>query len=118
MSKLDSIDLMVSDVTSAAEFFVNVAGMTLKFQDPRFAELMTDNFVLMLSPDAMVPLAKAAGIILHFEVSNVPAALQNAVNKGAKVLLDVTTTDWGTESAMVQGPDGIVVDFYRHSSAE
>ena len=37
--------------------------MTLKFNDERFAELVLDDFVLMLSPNAMIPIDKAAGHI-------------------------------------------------------
>ena len=116
MSQLNSIDLMVSDVPAAATFFSEIVGMTLRVGDERFAELATDNIVIMLSPDAMIPLEKASGIILHFQVDDVARALQAAREKGATVLLDVMTTDWGTESAMIQGPDGIVIDFYRNAT--
>ena len=114
MSKLNSIDLTVKDVPAAAQFFQNVVGMTLGVSDERFAELSSNGFVVMLSPDALVPLDNAAGIILHFEVEDVAVALENAKTQGAKVLLEPTQTDWGTESAMIQGPEGIIVDFYRN----
>ncbi|HHG7470051.1 TPA: VOC family protein [Streptococcus pneumoniae] len=32
---------------------------------------------------------------------------------GIKVLHGPTVTDWGTESLLVQGPAGLVLDFYR-----
>ncbi|WP_420643429.1 VOC family protein [Candidatus Leptofilum sp.] len=114
MNKLNSIDLMVSDVQAAAKFFEEIAGMELRFSNERFAELVSDDFVVMLSPDAMIPTEKATGIILHFAVEDVTNSLQMAKEKGASVLLDVTKTEWGTESAMVKGPEGVVVDFYRN----
>ncbi|MBV7328477.1 VOC family protein [Chloroflexi bacterium TSY] len=116
MSKLNSIDLMVSDVPAAAKFFREVAGMELRFDDVRFADLASGEFALMLSPDAMVPTEKARGIILHFAVDDVAQTVQTAIEKGATVLLEPVKTDWGTESAMIQGPEGIVVDFYRIAS--
>ena len=45
MSKLNSIDLIVSDVPAAADFFHNVFGMTLKEKGPRFAELTSNNLI-------------------------------------------------------------------------
>ena len=77
-------------------FSSQVVGMELKESSSRFAELVSDDFVLMLSPDALVPLEKANGIILHFEVDDVTEALSHAVEKGATVLLGYTQTDWGT----------------------
>ena len=113
MSKLNSIDLTVKDVPAAAQFFQEAVGMTLGVSDERFAELRSGDFVLMLSPDALVPVQSAAGIILHFEVEDVAAMLERAKAQGAAVLLEPLHTDWGTESVMIQGPEGIVVDFYR-----
>lgn len=113
MRNCNQLDLIVRDVPAAAAFFRDVVGLTLRVDDPRFAELDGDSITLMLSPDALVPIHTAAGVILHFQVDDVAHALAHARNAGAHVLLDVTRTDWGTESAMIAGPEGVVVDFYR-----
>ncbi len=89
--------------------------MELKESGPRFAKLTSNNFILMLSPNAMIPMQNSQGIILHFEVEDVEQSLETAVSKGAKVLLEYTKTDWGTASAMIQGPEGIVIDFYKNT---
>jgi hypothetical protein len=52
-------------------------------------------------------------VILHFRVPDVAVALKAARSRGAYVLLEVTRTDWGWESAMIAGPEEIVIDFYR-----
>lgn len=113
MPNCNQLDLIVSDVPAAAAFFRDVVGLNLKVNEPRFAELDGGAITIMLSPDAMVPMQTAAGVILHFEVADVVQTLEQARSLGAKVLLEPTNTDWGTESAMIAGPDGIVVDFYR-----
>jgi uncharacterized glyoxalase superfamily protein PhnB len=110
---LDSIDLIVRDVPAAAAFFRDAVGLTARHVGERFAELDAGGFTLMLSPDAMVPTAPAAGVILHLRVDDVAAALAHASERGATVLLELTRTDWGTESAMIAGPEGIVVDFHH-----
>jgi uncharacterized glyoxalase superfamily protein PhnB len=68
---------------------------------------------IMLSPEAMVPMKPARGVILHFRVEDDSRALEKARSKGARVLMEPTQTDWGWESAMIAGPEDIVVDLYR-----
>ena len=113
MRNCNQIDLIVRDVPSAARFFRDVVGLTLQVDEPRFAQLDGDSITLMLSPDALIPVQPASGIILHIEVEDVRAALEHARTQQAQVLLEPSQTDWGTESAMIAGPEGIIIDFYR-----
>ncbi|MEM7030587.1 MAG: VOC family protein [Chloroflexota bacterium] len=113
MPKFASIDLVVRDVPAATAFFRDVVGLTVSFEDERFAELESGAVTLMLTPDALVPTKPASGIILHFEAPDVSAALTRAKDHGVTILMEPTRTDWGTESAMVAGPEDIVIDFYR-----
>lgn len=113
MPTFDNLDLIVQDVPSAAAFFRDVVGLTLRVNEERFAELDSGAVTIMLSPAAMVPVKPAAGVILHFQVENVARALEHARSHGATVLLEPTATDWGTESAMIAGPEDIIIDFYR-----
>lgn len=110
---LNQLDLIVRDVPSAADFFHEVVGMELRVKEERFAELRSGPVTIMFSPDAMVPTQEAAGVILHFQVEDVQEAVERAASKGATVLLAPTRTDWGWESAMISGPENIIVDFYR-----
>ena len=113
MRTFDNLDLVVRDVSAAAAFFRDVVGLELRVSDKRFAELGAGPTTIMLTPDAMVPVRPAAGVIVHFRVENVAQALDRARSQGAMVLLEPTHTDWGWESAMIAGPEEIVVDFYR-----
>lgn len=110
---LQTIDLIVPDVLSAAAFFTDIVGLGANVLDERFAELNAGTITIMLSPDAMVPINNAAGVILHFQVDDVSAAVSRASAAGVKVLKGPLITDWGWESCLVAGPAGVVVDFYR-----
>jgi len=88
------------------------------YADERFAEFRLGAVTLMLSPDALVPMTRAGGMILHLEVADVGEAIERARQAGAEVLREPAPTDWGWESAMIAGPDGSVIDFYRFLPTE
>jgi Glyoxalase/Bleomycin resistance protein/Dioxygenase superfamily. len=73
---IPSIDLIVRDVSAAAAFFRDVVGLELQVDEERFAQLVAGDLVVMLSPDALIPTSPAAGIILHVQVDDVSAALE------------------------------------------
>jgi len=110
---LDHLDLIVRDVPGATAFFRDVLGLTVRVEDARFAEIDGGAVTIMLSPEALVPTRPAAGTILHFQVEDVTAAVERARSRGAKVLLEPTRTDWGWESAMIAGPEEVIIDLYR-----
>lgn len=110
---LDTIDLIVRDVPEATSFFTDFVGLTARVAEERYAEIDAGALTLMLSPEAMVPTKPAQGIILHFRVEDVHQAIKDARARGAAVLREPDTMPWGWESAMIRGPEGIVVDFYR-----
>jgi predicted enzyme related to lactoylglutathione lyase len=115
---LNALDLIVEDVPAAAAFFRDALGLGVAEHGERFAEVEAGPVRIMLSPDAMVPMARAAGVILHFEVEDVGVAVERARAAGARVLLGPMRTDWGWESALVAGPGETVVDLYRPLAAE
>lgn len=112
---LTSIDVIVDDVRSAAALLHDAFGLEVNLVEDRFAELRADPLILMLSPDAMVPMLTARGVILHLEVEDPRARAARAVAAGATVLQDFTVTDWGTESVLLAGPAALVIDFYRNA---
>jgi uncharacterized glyoxalase superfamily protein PhnB len=111
--KFDAIDLIVQDVPAAAQFFRDIVGLILIANEEQFAEIKTDTMTIMLSPTAMIPINNAAGIILHFQVDDVRATVERAHRQGSEILMPPTQTEWGTESAMIAGQEGIVIDFCR-----
>lgn len=110
--KLKSIDLIVTDVKTTTDFFRDVVGLEPTIEGERYAQFDCGHVTLMLSPDAMVPTESVQGVIIHFEVADVKATIEAVRQNGAKVLLEPSLTDWGWETAMIQGPDSLIVDFY------
>ena len=113
MPTLDTIDLIVADVPAATAFFRDGVGLTVHEAGERFAALGAGAVTLMLSPDAMVPVRPAAGVILHVRVESVEEAVARARRVGATILMPPSDTEWGWRSALVAGPEGSIVDFYR-----
>ena len=113
MPALVSLDLIVRDVPASVAFFRDVVGLTVLQAFDCFAELEGRSLKILLSPDALVPVSPARGIILHFEEPDLPAAVRRATAFGSVVLKGPLTTDWGVESVLVQGPEAIVIDFQR-----
>jgi uncharacterized glyoxalase superfamily protein PhnB len=110
---LNQLDLIVRDVPAATAFLSAALGVEPAYAEERFAEFRLGVMTLMLSPDTLVPMTNAAGVILHVDVQDVDAALDRARRAGATVLRETGPTDWGWESAMIAGPEGVVIDFYR-----
>jgi len=117
MASLKNIDLVVRDIRHAVAFFRDVVGLSVLQEFERFAELDGVPIKLLLSPDALVPISYAGGIILHFEEPDTASAVRRATAFGAPVLRGPLQTDWGTNSVLVQGPEGVIVDFYRLTQA-
>ena len=115
---VDQLDLIVSDVVASAEFLRDAVGMQLEVSSETFAQLRTGSLTVMLSREALVPVEPARGIILHVRVEDVSDALARARRHGADILIERRVTDWGWELAMIQGPDAILIDFYRISSPQ
>lgn len=113
MRTLNTIGLIVSDVPAAATFFREIVGLQQAIDNPNFAQFTSNNLAIMLTRSAEVPTGKADGVILHILVDDVEDALQNALSRGATILQELNETEWWTESAMIAGPDGIVIDFYK-----
>ncbi|WP_347232704.1 VOC family protein [Cryobacterium sp. Sr3] len=111
---LNQIDLIVSDVKSSALLVSKLLNVDPDVLDDGFARVSIGATALMFSTTALIPMQRAEGVILHFETVDVELAAQNARANGVEILLGPVTTDWGTTSVLVQGPEGIVLDFYRN----
>lgn len=111
---LNQTDLLVSHVLEAKELIEKILGFESDYFDENFAQFTVGGHCLMLSTDALIPMKTIqSGTILHLEVADVEAEQTRLIAAGITILMQPTTTDWGTYSLLVEGPDEVVFDFYQ-----
>ena len=111
---LNQIDIIASNVPQVCADLECILDKKSDYVDDSFAQFTIGSHCLMLSQNHLVPLENfQSGIILHIEVENVDQNYQRLKELGIQVLNGPTVTDWGTESLLVSGPAGLVIDFYR-----
>ena len=111
---LNQLDIIVSDVPQVCADLENILDKKSDYVDDSFAQFTIGSHCLMLSQNHLVPLENfQSRIILHIEVENVDQNYQRLKEIGAEILHGPVVTDWRTESLLVSGPAGLVIDFYR-----
>ena len=111
---LNQLDIIVSDVPQVCADLEHILDKKADYADDGFAQFTIGSHCLMLSQNHLIPLEDfQSGIILHIEVEDVDQNYQRLKELGIQVLNGPTVTDWGTESLLVKGPAGLVLDFYR-----
>ena len=111
---LNQLDIIVSNVPQACADLERLLDKKADYADDAFAQFTIGSHCLMLSQNHLIPLNNfQSGIILHIEVEDLDQNYQRLKELGADILHGSTVTDWGTESLLVKGPAGLVIDFYR-----
>ncbi len=111
---LNQLDIIVSDVPQVCAELESILDKKADYVDNSFAQFTIGSHCLMLSQNHLIPLENfQSGIILHIEVEDVDQNQKRLKEIGAEILHGPCETDWGTESLLVEGPAGIVIDFYR-----
>ena len=111
---LNQIDIIVSDVTRVCASLERILDKKADYVDDSFAQFTIGSHCLMQSQNHLIPLENfQSGIILHVEIEDVDQNYKRLKELGIQVLNGPVVTDWGTESLLVEGPAGLVLDFYR-----
>ena len=111
---LNQLDIIVSNVPQVCTDLERILDKKSDYVDDSFAQFTIGSHCLMLSENHLIPLDNfQSGIILHIEVEEVEQSYQRLKDLGANILHGPAVTDWGTESLLVKGPAGLVIDFYR-----
>ena len=111
---LNQSDIIVSDVPQVCVALERIFDKKADYVDDSFAQFTIGSHCLMLSRNHLIPLDDfQSGIILHIEVEDVEQNYQRLKDLGIQILNGPAVTDWGTESLLVKGPTGLVIDFYR-----
>ena len=111
---LNQLDIIVSNVLQVCADLERILDKEADYVDDSFAQFTIGSHCLMLSQNHLIPLNNfQSGIILHIEVEDVEQNYQLLKEFDAEILHGPAVTDWGTESLLVKGPAGLVIDFYR-----
>ena len=111
---LNQLDIIVSDVPQVCADLERILDKQADYVDQGFAQFTIGRHCLMLSQNHLIPVGDfQSGIILHIEVDDVDQKYQRLKEIGVEILHGICETDWGTESLLVKGPAGLVIDFYR-----
>ena len=111
---LNQLDIIVSDVPQVCAELESILDKKADYVDNSFVQFTIGSHCLMLSQNHLIPLENfQSGIILHIEVEDVDQNQKRLKEIGVEILHGICETDWGTESLLVEGPAGLVIDFYR-----
>ena len=111
---LNQLDIIVSNVSQVCADLEHLLDKKADYADDAFAQFTIGSHCLMLSQNHLIPLENfQSGIILHIEVEDVDQNQKRLKEIGVDILHGPCETDWGTESLLVRGPAGLVIDFYR-----
>ena len=111
---LNQLDIIVSSIPQVCADLERIFDEKADYVDDSFAQFTIGSHCLMLSQNHLIPLEKfQSGIILHIEVEDVDRNQKRLKEIGVEILHGICETDWGTESLLVKGPAGLVLDFYR-----
>ena len=111
---LNQLDIIVSNVLQVCADLERILDKEADYVDDSFAQFTIGSHCLMLSQNHLIPLNNfQSGIILHIEVEDVEQNYQRLKEFDAEILHGPAVTAWGTESLLVKGPAGLVIDFYR-----
>ena len=111
---LNQLDMIVSNAPQVCADLYRILDKKSDYVDDSFAQFTIGSHCLMLSQNHLIPLENfQSGIILHIEVEDVEQSYQRLKELGTEILYGPSETDWGTESLLVRGPAGLVIDFYR-----
>lgn len=111
---LNQLDIIVSNVPQVCASLERILDKKADYVDDGFAQFTIGSHCLMLSQNHLIPLENfQSGIILHIEVEDLEQNQKRVKELGIEILHGSVVTDWGTESLLVKGPAGLVIDFYR-----
>ncbi|HEY3515221.1 VOC family protein [Kribbella sp. NPDC051137] len=97
-----------------ADFFSGVLGLEVSGDAGEgYAEVKAGAMTIALHTGAMVDVSPLGGTLLQFSSDDVGADIEAIRERGGKIALEPLETDWGTTSAYVAGPHGVLVEIYK-----
>lgn len=113
--------LYVENVPDTLAFYEKAFGLTVSFlhESHDYGQLATGETYLSFSSRSLMnalgkntsqPQIDSPQFEIAFEVSDVAAALAQAITAGAKLVQPVKQEEWGQETAYIADPNGFLVE--------
>lgn len=111
--------LITGDAATTADFFVRHFGFRPLFEADWYVHLQSaedpsTNLAVLATGHPTIPesarTARAAGILLNFEVEDVDAVHARLTSEGLVPVLPLRDEDFGQRHFIVQGPEGVLID--------
>jgi predicted enzyme related to lactoylglutathione lyase len=98
-----------------ADFFAGILGLEVSGNAAEgYAEVKAGTITIALHHGAMIDaVTPHGGTLLQFSSDDVRRDIEEIRGRGGKIALEPTETDWGTTSAYVAGPHGVLVELYQ-----
>jgi len=110
--------LIVNNLVSAKEFYVNYFGFNIAFQNEWYLHLVSESGIqvaFMLpnqptQPEIFKKQYNGNGLILSLEVDDADQAYSHAMNESLNIALDLRSEEWGQRHFALKDPNGVYVD--------
>jgi predicted enzyme related to lactoylglutathione lyase len=115
---LDHLGILATTNEENAEiatFFAEVLGLPVTGDAASgYAEVLTGGPTISLHRGALTEDVRPhGGTLLQFACPDVPAFIEQVRARGGAIAVEPTRTDWGTVSAYIAGPHGVLVEVYE-----
>lgn len=116
LNHLSAISLFVEDLTAAKEFYLDVFGVPVVYQDQVSAALKFDNLIVnllhvdsapqIIVPGAVAPRAAGSRFQISIWVADVDAVCAQLQQRGVAILAGPVNRPWGMRTANFVDPAG------------
>ena len=121
-----SIRVITDDVARLAAFYARATGLTPRWGNDQFAELVSPAGTLAIASTATMALfggnaahgADNHSVIIEFRVDDVDEEYHRLERTSSEFVQKPTTMPWGNRSLLFRDPDGNLVNFFTPVSAE
>jgi catechol 2,3-dioxygenase-like lactoylglutathione lyase family enzyme len=121
-----SIRVITDDVARLTDFYAQVTGLSPRWGNDQFAELVSPAGTLAIAGTATMALfgasaARAAdnhSVIIEFRVDDVDGSYEKLRAVPVDVVQEPTTMPWGNRSVLFRDPDGNLVNFFTPATPE
>jgi predicted enzyme related to lactoylglutathione lyase len=112
---LGLITATAEENSELARFFADVLGLEVTGDASEgYAEVKAGAITIALHRGNLInQVSPHGGTLLQFSSDDVRADVEAIRSRGGEVALEPIDTDWGTTTAYISGPNGVLVELYQ-----